>query len=54
MTTSVTPLLAPLLLLGWLVNLACIGLALWSMEIFLGVIKPALTLSDSGWKLKNN
>ena len=50
MTASVTPLLAPLLLLGWLVNLACIGLALWSMEIFLGVIKPALTLSDSGWK----
>ena len=53
-TASVTPLLAPLLCLGWLVNLSCIGLALWSMEIFLSVIKPALTQRDSGWKLKNN
>lgn len=48
---NISVILAPLLVLGWLVNLACIGLALWSMEIFLGVIKPALTLSDSGWRI---
>lgn len=53
-STNIAPILAPLLLLGWLVNLACIGLALWSMEIFLTVIKPALTLNDSGWKINSN
>ncbi|QPN66993.1 hypothetical protein [Synechococcus sp. CBW1006] len=49
MSPDTLPILPLLIVFGWLINLASVGMALWSMEIVLRVITPALLLKRDDW-----